>query len=66
MSGAGGVICGEGGREGGGMSEEEEEEEWTRGNWREREKRRMQKDTVAYVVHGMNFDTLLMLRETFG
>ena len=48
------------------MSEEEEEEEWERGNWREREKRRMQKETVAYVVHGMNFDTLLMLRETFG
>jgi len=48
------------------MSEDEDEEEWTRENWREREKRRMQKETVAYVVHSMSFDTLLMLWETFG
>ena len=66
VSGAGGIICGEEGREGGRMSEDEDEEEWTRENWREREKRRMQKETVAYVVHSMSFDTLLMLWETFG
>jgi len=59
VSGAGGLTCDEGGREEGRTGEQGVEGEGGG-------ELGMRKEAIAYVVHKMNFDMLLMLRETFG